>query len=184
MTDHLERGDRQDRLIELVHGTGSAASRADLDAALRADDDLAAELAVLRAARVALTPRAPVIDVDRVVAALPAAPVAQRGRARQLMRWAAAVATVALGGISLAVVQDGFRGQASGDLRVVAAESALVASAPASTSLEVTFGQGLSEFDDDELDALFSELAAFDGMLSVEPVRGGAVLPLPIEGGD
>jgi anti-sigma factor RsiW len=184
MTDHLERGDRQDRLIDLVHGTGSAASRADLAAALAADDDLAAELALLQAARVALTRPAPAIDVDRVVAALPAAPRAQAAPTRQRWRWAAAIATVALGGISLAVVQEGFRGQAGGDLGTTAAESALVASAPVPAALEVTFGQGLSEFDDAELDALFTELAAFDGMVSAEPVRGGAVLPLPIEGGD
>jgi hypothetical protein len=46
----------------------------------------------------------------------------------------------------------------------------------------VTFGQGLSDFDDDALDALLNEMAEFDGLLALDPVPVGSV-PV-MQGGD
>jgi hypothetical protein len=119
MSDHMDRGMLQDRLIDLVHGAGAAPERVELERAIAADPDLVAELAFLRQAHAALA----------------------RG----------------------------------------VAETTLVAIADA--PLGVTFGQGLSEFDEDELDALFNEMARFDGLPSIEPTRQSA-LPTEQEGGN
>ncbi len=181
MTDHIDRGMLQDRLIDLVHAAGSAAERAALERSVASDAALVDELAFLRQARAALG-ATPAIDVDRIVAAIPAAPVRrQRSTRSPSWQWAAALATVALGGISLAMIEHSFTGQRDGDLGRGVAETTLVA--VAESPLGVVFGQGLSEFDDAELEALFSGLAEFDGLLSVEPVRQHA-LPGDSEGGD
>jgi anti-sigma factor RsiW len=181
MTDHMDRGMLQDRLIDLVHETGSADARAALERQIAADPDLVEELAFLRQARMALR-ATPAVDVDRIVASLPASRTRSASMPRlRSWQWAAALATVALGGISLAVVERSFTGQANGDLARGVAETTLVAAADA--PLGVTFGQGLSEFDEDELDALFTELERFDGLPSLEPARPSA-LATAQEGGN
>jgi len=181
MSDHMDRGMLQDRLIDLVHGAGAAPERVELERAIAADPDLVAELAFLRQAHAALG-ATPTVNVDRIVSAIPAPP-ARRALPPRLRswQWAAALATVALGGISLAVVERSFTGHAEGDLARGVAETTLVAIADA--PLGVTFGQGLSEFDEDELDALFNEMARFDGLPSIEPTRQSA-LPTEQEGGN
>jgi anti-sigma factor RsiW len=175
MTDQFDRGIMQDRLIDLVHGTGSDTSRAEIEQAVTTDPELAAELRTLRQVRAALGAGVPVLNVHRIVAALPAPPSAPRAPATPRWQWAAAVAAIALGGMSLALVNAAYTGLRDGDLARPVAESTMVASAGPG-ALAVTFGQGLTDFGDAELDVLFDELARFDGLVAVEPVRA---VPLP-----
>jgi anti-sigma factor RsiW len=182
MTDQFDRGMMQDRLIDLVHGTGSAASRAEIEQAVAADPELEAELGTLRQVHATLRHGVPVLDVDRIVAAIPAPSGAPRVTVAPRWQWAAAVAAIALGGMSLAVVNAAYTGMRAGDLARPVAESTMVASAGPG-ALAVTFGQGLTDFGDAELDELFDELARFDGLVAVEPVRA-APLPPVVGGGD
>ena len=181
MTEHSDRGLQQDRLIDLVHDLGSADERAALERSIGSDPDLIDELRFLREARAALSVSRPV-DVDRIVAALPA-PSTRRVEAPRTRswQWAAALATVALGGISLAIVERSYTGQSNGDLGRGVAETTLVAVADA--PLPVSFGQGLTDFDDEELDVLFDQLKQFDGLPSLDPApRSG--LADAVGGGD
>ncbi len=181
MTEHLDRGEQQDRLIDLVHDLGSVEERTALERAIGSDPELVDELRFLREARAALS-IAPSVDVDRIVAAVPA-PTARRAGARRARswQWAAALATVALGGISLAIVERSFTGQRDGDLGRGVAETTVVAVSDA--PLPVSFGQGLADFDDEELDVLFDQLERFDGLPSLDPApRSG--LADAVGGGD
>ncbi len=182
MTEHMDHGELRDRLADLVHGTGDAPARARVEEAVAADAALADELAFLVTARAALTPRAVPVAVDRIVAAIP--PYARR-RGVRMIQWrvAAAIATIAIGGVSLSLVQQVFRGDRMTELAVVGAESSLVADASDGV-LSITFGQGLAELTEDELEDLLSGLSRFDGLPSVEPGRSVPVLPAYDEGGD
>lgn len=173
MNRELDRGEIQDRLPDLARGTLSAEERAVVEAAVRADADLARELEIVRAARRALTPTVAAIDADRVVSAVrrPAG-----GGASRAMRWriAAAIATVAIGGASLAVVQRAFRGPNGAD---VLSESTQVAPAK---SLEISFGYDLSSLGDEELNKLVTDLEKSGGVPSEEPRK--IVPPVSPEG--
>src|SRR6476661_8458113 len=98
-------------LPELAAGTLDAATRARVNEHLVDCADCASELETLRLVRAAFA-SAPAVDVRRVVAALPTPVVAARGsREPQLVkRWmdwrvAAALTTITVGGLSLAVSQ-------------------------------------------------------------------------------
>jgi anti-sigma-K factor RskA len=170
MTREFDRGELQDRLPEYVHGTLPADERASIERALARDPDLARELEVVRAASAALGVRVGRTDAARVVAALPK-PGRRRvfgGSAR--IRVAAAIATIAVGGASLAVVQQAVRGERNDPL-VVRGESA---SAPAGPLLSVSFGYDLSSLDDADLDALLADLEQSAGLPPAEPRRTAA----------
>jgi hypothetical protein len=178
----MDHGELRDRLVDIVHGTMDPAVRAELERTVAADEELADDLAFLREARAALTPAPRPIDVDRIVAAVPAY---RRTRSVLGQQWriAAAIGTIAIGGMSLALVQQAVRGDAPSDVVSIVAESALVADV-ATDGLEITFGQGLTELSDDDVDALLVGLSGFDGLPSAEPVRTVRVDPLTNEGGD
>jgi anti-sigma factor RsiW len=98
-------------LPELAAGTLDAATRARVDEHLVDCADCASELETLRLVRAAFA-SAPAVDVRRVVAALPAPVVAAQGsrESQPVKRWmdwrvAAALTTITVGGLSLAVSQ-------------------------------------------------------------------------------
>jgi hypothetical protein len=98
-------------LPELAAGTLDAATRARVDEHLIDCADCASELETLRLVRAAFV-SAPAVDVTRVVAALPKPVVAARGArgSEPVKRWmdwrvAAALTTITVGGLSLAVSQ-------------------------------------------------------------------------------
>ena len=101
----------RERLPELVAGTLDATTRARVEEHVAACPECASELETLRLVRAAFA-RAPKIDASRVVASLPRprAVVAAPQRNAKVIRWldwriAAALTTITVGGLSLAVSQ-------------------------------------------------------------------------------
>ena len=98
-------------LPELAAGTLDASTRARVEAHVASCAECASELETLRAVRAAYA-NAPAIDVSRVLGALPKPGVGVRPRrgAAPVRRWldwriAAALTTITVGGLSLAVTQ-------------------------------------------------------------------------------
>jgi hypothetical protein len=174
MDRELERAEVQDRLPDFVRGTLSRDERLMVERAVAADADLARELDAVRRARVALTPAVAALDHGRIAAALPA-PMPRRALAAARWRIAAAIATIAVGGGSLAVLRnardpgDSLMVIGGGDTNVVATTDAVPA----------TFGYDLSAFEADELDQLITSLEQSGGLPSAEP-RVTHVIP-PVE---
>lgn len=104
------RGDVRDLLPDLVHGSLDAAAREEVEGHVAACPSCAAELELLRSLRSALA-SGPAVDVERIAAAVRAAPrarVPQRaaGARRRLGGWRAAaavlLAALGIGALSLA----------------------------------------------------------------------------------
>jgi hypothetical protein len=118
MTDCPD-GDIRDQLPDYVHDRLVGAERARVAAHVASCPFCAAEVELLGTARRAITAAAPRIDTARIVAALPAPPravrrpeivrpqaAARRPTARVVSwRMAAAIATIAIGGVSFAVIR-------------------------------------------------------------------------------
>ena len=173
MNRELDRGELQDRLPDLVHGTLPEAERAVVEAAVAADPELASELEAIRAARAALTPRVTAIDASRVVAAI-RRPAPQR-RFAGAARWriAAAIGWLVVGGASLTVVQRTFRSGPADSLVVRGGESTAVAQ---NRALSVSFGYDLSELSAADVERLIADLEKSGGVPSAEP-RKSVVAP-------
>ncbi len=170
----LDRGEIQDRLPDHVNDTLPDAERRAVDAAVARDPDLERELGLVRAAREALLAHAVPIDVDRVVAAIRRPGPARRSANFGRWRIAAAIATLAIGGASLAVVQRSFHGFGPDSLAVTD-ERARVASAE---PLAVSFGYGLSELGADEVDKVMAELEKTEALPAVEPQARHLIVPV------
>lgn len=174
----LERDDVKDLLPDYVLGTLSAADRQAVEAAVRGDAELERDLAAVRAARASLRHAPVALDAGRIAdAVVKAAP--QPARRARLATWrvAAAIATLAVGGGSLAVLQRTIAGERGGSLAVVG-ESLVVAAVDAPA---ITLGYGLSELSEEELEQVFAELEKFDGLPAAEPQGRGTIVPV---GGD
>jgi anti-sigma-K factor RskA len=173
MMRELDRGEIQDRLPDYVHGTLSDDARQAVEAAVASDPGLARDLVLVRVAREALTPRAVPVDADKVVAA-----IRRPGRARGMInvgRWriAAVIATLAIGGASLAVVQKTFHGYGPDSLMVANGSAHGAASEP----LAITFGYGLSELAIDDLEKVMAELEKAEALPAVEPQARRVIVP-------
>jgi len=171
MNRELDRGELQDRLPDLVHGTLPEAERVVVEAAVAADPELARELEAVRLSRAALTPRVGAIDANRVMAAIRPAPRRFAGVAR--WRIAAAIGWLLVGGASLTVVQRTFNSGAADSLAVTR-ESTTVAGA---RSLAVSFGYDLSELSAADMDKLIADLEKSGGVPSAEPHKTVVVPP-------
>jgi hypothetical protein len=204
-------------LPELVAGSLDAAARARLEEHLAGCAECASELETLRLVRAAFA-SAPVIDANRIVAALPKPVAAARvsRRAAPVKRWldwriAAALTTITVGGLSLAVSErvhpsiNGTQRDSTeiGALTTATRESTTVASSrriaalrrdtqtPPSTNprsaaakAQLSFGGGTSDLDDASLQALLGALDEIDRAPiapSAEPDRT-PVLPVIKEG--
>jgi anti-sigma factor RsiW len=172
----MTRAEMQDLLPMLAHDALDADERAQIEAALETDADLASELAVLR--RVIASQRAvPPINVAQIVAALPspvssaATPLttvddlslrreAKRPRISMRFARAAAMVVVVAGGTLVSVFGRGTR-----DARtvppVVGAES--IAILPAAQS-GLGLGAPTDELSVDQLKALEEEIRTLDGL--------------------
>jgi anti-sigma-K factor RskA len=160
MMRELDRGELLDRLPEYVRGTLPADERRAVDAALANDPEMVRELDVIRLAHSMLTSRAVPVNVDGIVAAIrQPAPVRRLTAAR--WRVAAAVAMLAVGGTSLAVIRD-FR--ENREPPTIVGETASV-----SDDLSVSFGFDLSELSSEDLENLVNELRSSGGVPSAEP---------------
>jgi anti-sigma factor RsiW len=197
MTD-CPNGEIRDQLPAYVHGRLDAATRAAVEAHIAGCAECATELALLHSARRVMNAGTPVVDVRRIVAALPAPPAVRVAGIRparkpvwSTLRIAAALATVAIGGVSIAVVQ-----------RLTAPETAaipVVALVPATTPVQapvvatpvpapvpvavptqaeggevsegapLTVGGGISDMSDADVKALLGAIDNLDGVPDAEP---------------
>lgn len=180
-------------LPELAAGTLDASTRARVEAHVASCAECASELETVRAVRAAYA-NAPAIDVSRVLGALPKPPAGSRpGRgAAPVRRWldwriAAALTTITVGGLSLAVTQR-FGHNRSADLTPPAAidrtDSTVTPPAvnilpspgvdPTTTTrppkppiatkskAQLAFGGGVDDLDDASLRALLGALEEID----------------------
>lgn len=175
MNRELDRGEVQDRLPDYVLGTLPADERLAVERAVAADSELARELAAVRAVRAALAVRARPVNVDAIVAAVQR-PAARRAGGVRRWRIAAAIATIAIGGAALAVVQRALRDGASPS--AISGETTLVATGGAG---ELSFGYDLSGLNQQDLDQLIADLQKSGGLPSAEP-RSSVVMPT-VQGG-
>lgn len=162
MMRELDRGEMLDRLPEYVLGTLPEDERRAIDAALATDQEMVRELQVIQSARASLIATTPAVNVDRIVAGIKRpAPV----RRTNFSRWriAAAVATLAVGGASLSVVQNIYRGNP--EPPTIVGETASVAD----EKLSVSFGYDLSDLSADDLEELVKDLKSSGGVPSAEP---------------
>jgi anti-sigma-K factor RskA len=166
MTHKLDRGEIQDRLPDFVLGTLPADERAQVEAAIAADAELAAELDTVRILRAALSHGANAsVDVDRIVGALPQPAVKARlGLGVANWRIAAAIATLAVGGASLSIVKQ-FRDDRNTGLTVVGE----TAGAPTAAGLAISFGYDLSTLSEEQLATLLADLERSNGLPPAEP---------------
>jgi hypothetical protein len=196
----------RDLLPDFVHETLPAAERVRVERHLAACADCTAEVELIRSARAAFVAIAPAVDVARIVASLPGAPVQSRRGIALPAPWriAAAFALVALGALSVAALRGMFGGMSPGAKSavpgVIATRGAGADSGRgakqvvidprerevAATGREdgVSFGGGLSDLTDDQLKTLLREIDALPETPSTEPeAHTTAIVPLH-EGGN
>ncbi len=173
----MTRDELQDCLPDLLNGRLTAADAAMVERAIADDPELAQEMALLRAVRVAHR-TAPAINVAQIVGALPAAPppaaaplideLAARRNAKRPMislRFARAAALlVVVGGGTMVTVWNG-RQPGSGTVRP-SAESLAVNLA---TVPQLGLGTSTDELSVEQLRALEADIRALDGVPSAEP---------------
>ena len=105
MTDCLN-GEIRDLLPEYLNDRLPTERRAEVDAHLAGCEECRAELALLRDVR-ALTQRAPAVNVEAIAAAIPPYRAPVRRSAWAGWRAAAAIAAIAVGGTSIALLRNG-----------------------------------------------------------------------------
>jgi anti-sigma factor RsiW len=162
-------GDIRDLLPDLLHGRLGAAARAEVEAHLRACEDCRDELELLRSMRSALR-RGPVVNVERIVAEIPAyrAPIRQRpALSRGGWRIAAAITLLAVGGTSVVIARSGDRQPTT----------VAVARAPATRELALA-GGSIAELDDSELSALIDEVGSLDAVTPADVDNAAAAGPV------
>jgi anti-sigma factor RsiW len=207
MMNDCANGDLRDLLPGYVHGTLSAAEHASAAAHVGSCEDCAAEVELIRSASRAFV--APRVDVGKIVKALPAAPRSSRRPflASRVGQLAAAIGIVAIGAFSVIALRGWFGGDGAvqtggrivtaptGDSIVVAsvpapaaapsspAPSATPAPRAAANATGISFGGGLSDLTDDQLDTLLGELGALDALPSAEPETHLTPIVPPADGG-
>jgi len=184
-------GQMRDLLPGYVNKTLSAEDHAAVEDHLATCDDCIAEVEVIEAAARAFT--AEPIDVAKIVKALPAAPrhANRHAFAGSAWRIAAAIGVVLIGAGSVVVLRGYFTAAPAqtavapvpvpSGTALAATESTTPAAVPAPApkrapvaspkqrTATMSFGGGLSDLSDEQLDALMSELDALDSIPSAEP---------------
>jgi hypothetical protein len=189
MMNDCPNGEMRDLLPGYVRGTLSAADRSAVASHLETCADCVAEARLISSASQAFP--VPAIDVGKIVRALPSAP-RRSSRAwltANAWRAAAAIGIVALGAYAVVAVRGrsgaGSQQAASGAAPVAApavasappkaapatdAPARVVAPAASSVKAQgISFGGGLSDLTDAQLDALLGELNSLDSLPSAEP---------------
>ena len=194
----------RDLLPDFVHEALPAAERVRVERHLAACADCTAEVELIRSARAAIAAIAPAVDVARIVASLPLAPLQGRRVSAWPAPWrlAAAFALLALGSVSVVLLRGMFGGISGGAGTAVpiATHGAGPDSSPAAQQVPLTprgrevaatrrevgvsFGGGLSDLTDDQLNTLLREIDALQATPSAEPdVQATPIVPLH-EGGN
>jgi hypothetical protein len=185
-----QNGDMRDLLPGYVHGTLSAADRSAVATHLATCADCSAEAGLIGTASRAFP--VPVLDVERIVKALPSAPRHSSGGwlAGGAWRAAAAIGLLALGAYAMVAVRARFNAvsRQTAAASAPATNAAVAATSPRAVPVidtparviepaaasgpraqGMSFGGGLSDLSDEQLDALLAELNALDSLPSVEP---------------
>jgi len=158
----------KDLLPEYVAGRMDSTLIAQVEAHIAACPSCAAELAVVRAAHAAFP--APQVDIARIVQALPkpVIPLAPRAgkRARRFTSWriAATIATIAVSGVSIAVLQSMLSDTKPPKAPVV---RHVVENANEASGLSV--GGNLNDLSEKEMQTLLDKLDELDAVPSAEP---------------
>jgi|HubBroStandDraft_6_1064221.scaffolds.fasta_scaffold53938_2 anti-sigma factor RsiW len=159
----------KDMLPELAADRLSPADAARVTAHVDACPACAAELAVVRAAHAAFT--APAVDIARIVAALPMPPAkviefAPHMRKRRFTSWriAATIATIAVSGVSIGVLQGVLR-----DNKPPAVKRVVLKTSDAAEASGLTVGGSLNDLSEKEMQTLLDKLDELDAVPSAEP---------------
>jgi anti-sigma factor RsiW len=200
MTD-CPNGALRDLLPDLVHGRLSLAARRELEAHVNACAACAEELALLRGLRASMA-RAPHIDPARISAAIPT----YRAPARHSWagwRSAAAIAAIAVGGASVAIVRQvsGPGPRAVQSVAVTSPDSPVSIQTPPSPTVpttqpverrtraapaatrELAMGSGAaSDLSERELQALLKDIESIDAVPSVDVENAVPVSPISPKG--
>ncbi len=201
-------GNLRDLLPAYVHETLPVAERARVSAHIQGCEDCAAEVELIRATTRAYP--APAVDIRRIAKSLPAAPRQGRTGGRSAVRgWlvAAAVGFVVIGAVSVVSLRGVFSAKpiaSAGPSAASPAESATVAVAkaapvpdtpavvapstrraasPGTSAPSISFGGGLGDLTDDQLNTLLGEIDALDALPTVEPETHLIPIIVPDEGG-
>lgn len=161
----------REQLPEYLHGRLEATARARVDAHLLTCADCAAELSLLRTVREALS-QAPTVDVGAVVRALPRPPKRRTRVVRSvtMLQLAAALSFVSLGAVSLAVAR-AFFGE---EPVVLVADSAVHGDSAwpgAAAAVGISFGGGVGDLADEDLENLLSAVETIDALPPAEPAE-------------
>ena len=194
MMNDCADGQMRDLLPGYVHRTLSTAERVAVVAHLESCENCRAEVALITSASRAFAVAD--VDVARIVKALPAPPrrAVRRTFAGHAQRIAAAIAIVALGALTVVALRGKFQGathEIAKTTAPVAAGTELASAPPVQQAAPVavdspantlppataaaprrpsmSFGGGLSDLSDDQLDALMAELDGLDALPSAEP---------------
>ncbi len=184
----------RDRLPDFLHERLDARARGEVAAHVERCTDCRAELELLRELHVVIA-AVPTVDVARIVGALPKSTGVMRARRPRLMvsswRVAAAIAVLALGGVSLGTYFN-IGSHAPGTLPVVdsqslplpndvaagAQKSGLALPTPVSATQvsELQTGDAMSDMSAKQLQTLLQDIESFRPLPPVEPdTTGGAV---------
>lgn len=201
-------GQLRDLLPDYVHHTLRAAERATVAAHLERCADCRAEVTLITAASRAFA--GPDVDVAAIIKALPGAPrpVIRRTFVGRAQRIAAAIGVIAIGAFSVIALRGKFGAKThpvatsghttSGAATELASarparpapaavESPAHAVRPAAPAVEsrpaMSFGGGLSDLSDDQLDTLLGELDDLDALPSAEPETHLTPILPPADGG-
>lgn len=161
----------KDLLPEFVSGQLSPELASQVTAHVETCQSCAAELAVVRAAHAAF--KAPQIDIARIVRALPTpvTPLAPRieKRSRRFMSWrvAATIATLTVGGVSVAML-DGILGGRPPHPRTPVVSTRKPVENPGEAS-GLSVGGNLNDLSDTEMQTLLDKLDELDAVPSAEP---------------
>jgi predicted anti-sigma-YlaC factor YlaD len=171
--------DIREQLPDYVSGMLSRVDVERVEHHLSSCTDCSEELAILREV-FALRPAAIAVDVNAIVAALPRPRKARRNSWQQ-WRIAAALATVAIGGLSWQVARSGVAGIDEGQVP----DSITIAlndtgksgdNALLGGEVAVSFGD-LGNYSDAEVEQILDRLEKWDGATSPEPVSSLPLLP-------
>lgn len=210
MMNDCPDGAKRDLLPGYAHRTLSAAEQSAVAAHLESCEDCREEVALITSASRAFA--VPNVDIAGIVKVLPAPPrrVAPRTFAVSARQLAAAVVILAIGAFSLVMLRVRSDNRAPEMAKAspapvpapgtqlaaaqpapsspVAIDSPAPAPAPASSvstsrRVSISFGGGLSDLSDDQLDALMSELDGLDALPSAEPETHLTPILPPADGG-
>jgi anti-sigma factor RsiW len=171
--------DIREQLPDFVSGMLSRVDVERVEHHLSSCTDCSEELAILREVY-ALRPAAVAVDVSAIVAALPSPRRARRSGWHQ-WRIAAALATVAIGGLSWQIARSGVAGIGEGQVPdsitiVMNDTGAASGSTLAGGEVAVSFGD-LGNYSDAEVEQILDRLGKWDGATSPEPVTSLPLLP-------